>query len=146
MAGEIVLGYDGSPGARRALRLATELASTSKRALVIVFGYAPTPMGGEVADLARAVRELGAVLTEDAVEMAHNIDNALAVTTELVDGRPADALLAAADEHEAYMLVVGGADGRGPVRGALLGSVTYQVVHRATRPVLVVPADVREDD
>ena len=28
----------------------------------------------------------------------------------------------------------------GPPRGALLGSVTYQVVHRATEPAVVVPS------
>ena len=30
--------------------------------------------------------------------------------------------------------------GRGPIAGALLGSVTYQVVHRRRRPVVVVPS------
>jgi nucleotide-binding universal stress UspA family protein len=46
--------------------------------------------------------------------------------------------LRAADQYDAMTIVVGSA-GRGPIAGALLGSVTYQVVHRSTRPVLVVP-------
>ena len=37
------------------------------------------------------------------------------------------------------MAIVVGATNRGPMAGALLGSSTYQVVHRSTRPVLVVP-------
>ena len=36
--------------------------------------------------------------------------------------------------------IVVGTTGHGPIKGALLGSVTYQVVHRSTRPVVVVPA------
>ena len=45
---------------------------------------------------------------------------------------------AVGDEHDALVIVVG-TTGRGPITGSLLGSVTYQVVHRSTRPVLVVP-------
>jgi nucleotide-binding universal stress UspA family protein len=61
------------------------------------------------------------------------------VQVELVNDRPAEALLRAGDEHDALAIVVGSA-GRGPIQGGLLGSVTYQVVHRSTRPVVVVPA------
>jgi nucleotide-binding universal stress UspA family protein len=52
--------------------------------------------------------------------------------------RPAEAILRAAEQYEAMTIVVG-ATSRGPMAGALLGSATYQVVHRSTRPVLVVP-------
>jgi len=69
----------------------------------------------------------------------HAIDESVAVTAEVVDLRPADAILAAGDEHDARAIVVG-TTGQGPIKGALLGSVTYQVVHRSTRPVVVVPA------
>ena len=58
---------------------------------------------------------------------------------ELVNDRPAEAILRAADQYDALAIVVGAA-GRGPIAGALLGSVTYQVVHRSTRPVVVVPS------
>ena len=37
------------------------------------------------------------------------------------------------------MAIVVGSASRGPIQGGLLGSVTYQVVHRSTRPVVVVP-------
>ena len=49
MAGEIVVGYDGQEGAVAALRTATAIAAAFKRPLVIVFGYRPAPIGGEVA-------------------------------------------------------------------------------------------------
>jgi nucleotide-binding universal stress UspA family protein len=138
MAGEVVLGYDGQEGSKAALSTATNIAAAFKRPLVIVFGYKPIQMGGEVGDLARAVKELGETMTAEAVEAAKAIDASIDVQVELVDDRPAEALLRAADEHDALALVVGGTN-QGPISGRLMGSVTYQVVHRSSRPVVVVP-------
>lgn len=138
MAGEVIVGYDGQEGAVAALRTATGIAAAFDRPLVIVFGYRPAAIGGEVADLAAAVRDLGAGMGEEALALVGATDPAVVATVELVDDRPAEALLRAGDEHDALAIVVGTA-GRGPIAGSLLGSVTYQVVHRATRPVVVVP-------
>ena len=138
MAGEIILGYDGEPGSLAALRTAVTVAAAFKRPLVIAFGYAPAPIGGDVADLSRAVRELAEKFTADAVEIAHGVDASVSVSVEMVNDRPAEAILRAAEQFDALTIVVG-ATNRGPMTGALLGSVTYQVVHRSTRPVLVVP-------
>lgn len=139
MAGEIVLGYDGQAGSVAALRTATAIAAAFQRPLVIVFGFRPPAIGGDVSDLGKAVRKVGDDRTAEAVASAHEIDASVDAQVELVDLRPADAILAAADEHDALAIVVG-ATGHGPIKGALLGSVTYQVVHRSTRPVVVVPA------
>ncbi len=139
MAGEVVLGYDGEPGSRAALNTAVAIAAAFKRPLVIAFGYAPAPMGGSVLDLSKAVQDIGEKITAEAVDIAHSVDASVEVKTELVNDRPAEAILRAAEQYDAMAIVVGSA-GRGPVAGALLGSVTYQVVHRATRPVVVVPS------
>jgi nucleotide-binding universal stress UspA family protein len=139
MAGEVVLGYDGEPGSRAALNTAVAIAAAFKRPLVIAFGYAPTAMGGSVLDLSNAVQEIGTKITGEAVEIAHGVDASVEVKVELVNDRPAEAIMRAADQYDALAIVVGSA-GRGPVAGALLGSVTYQVVHRAKRPVVVVPS------
>ena len=139
MAGEVVLGYDGEPGSRAALQTAVAIAAAFKRPLVIAFGYAPAPIGGDVADLSKVVQDIGQKITDEAVKIAHDVDASVTVQVELVNDRPAEALLRAADQYEALAIVVG-ATGRGPIAGTLLGSVTYQVVHRATRPVVVVPS------
>ncbi|HEX4531317.1 MAG TPA: universal stress protein [Acidimicrobiia bacterium] len=138
MPGDIVMGYDGQAGAVAALRTATGIAAAFDRPLVIVFGYRPAPIGGDVTDLGRAVRDVGQKMGEDALATVRSIDPDVVATVELVDDRPAEALLRAGDEHDALVIVVG-TTGRGPITGSLLGSVTYQVVHRSTRPVLVVP-------
>ena len=139
MAGEIVLGYDGEPGSRVALQTAVAIAAAFKRPLVVAFGYAPPPMGGAVLDLSKKLEDLGTQFTTDAVQIVHDIDASVEVKVELVNDRPAEALLRAADQYDALAIVVGAA-GRGPMAGAMLGSVTYQVVHRSTRPVVVVPS------
>jgi len=139
MSGEVILGYDGEPGSRAALNTAVAIAAAFERPLVITFGYAPAPIGGEVADLARAVQDIGEKVTNEAVEQARAIDTSVDTRVELVNDRPADALLRAADEYDALAIVVGSA-GRGPIAGTVLGSVTYQVVHRSKRPVVVVPS------
>jgi len=139
MAGEIVLGYDGEPGSRAALQTAVAIAAAFKRPLVIAFGFAPPPMGGAVLDLSKKLEDLGSQFTSDAVQQAKALDPSVEAKVELVNDRPADALLRAADQYDALAIVVGAA-GRGPMAGAMLGSVTYQVVHRSTRPVVVVPS------
>ncbi len=138
MAGEIILGYDGLEGSKVALASATGVAAAYGCPLIIVFGYEPNPLGGEVKDLRDAVRAVGDKLLAEAEEAVHAINPNVTVIRELVGDRPAEALLRAGDEHDALAIVIGSAD-HGPLRGALLGSVTYQVVHRSTRPVLVVP-------
>jgi len=139
MAGDVILGYDGQEGSDAALGTATRIAAAFKVPLVIVFGYRPAPIGGDVTDLARAVRALGERITGEALDAVRKIDASVTAEVELVDDRPAEAILRAADEHDALAIVVG-ATGRGPLTGALLGSVTYNVVHRSTRPVVIVPA------
>jgi nucleotide-binding universal stress UspA family protein len=57
----------------------------------------------------------------------------------LLEGSAGAAILEAAEEQGATLLVIG-ARGRGPVRSALLGSVSQEVVAGAGCPVVVVPA------
>ncbi|MFJ8632186.1 universal stress protein [Streptomyces sp. NPDC093568] len=59
----------------------------------------------------------------------------LEVTTDVVEGTPAEALVAAAAEAETLVL---GSRGHGRVIGFLLGSVGQQVIAGATRPVVLV--------
>jgi nucleotide-binding universal stress UspA family protein len=64
--------------------------------------------------------------------------------TKLVAGDAARQLVAYADEIDADLIVVG-SRGRGAIGGALLGSVSRNVLHEAKRPVLLV-REVSETD
>ena len=57
----------------------------------------------------------------------------------MVDAKPAEALVQAADWHDASVIVVGTA-GESPLRGAILGSTPHKLLHLSSRPVLCVPA------
>ena len=58
--------------------------------------------------------------------------------TEILEGNPAEQIVELARARNAPLIVVG-SRGLGAVTGALLGSVSSAIIHRADRPVLVVP-------
>ena len=138
MAGEIVVGYDDSKGARAALNQAIELAKRLDAGILLVFCTEPPSVS---AGGAGAQRDVIASIGEEVLNRGQAVIAASGAKAraELVDGRPVDGLIAAADQADALMIVVGH-HGEGPLRGALLGTTAYKLVHTAERPVLVVPA------
>jgi nucleotide-binding universal stress UspA family protein len=137
MAGEIVVGCDGSPGSRAALPHAVDLAQAFGVPLVLVFAYGQNPVGGQTGDLKRAVEDLGAEWLDEARDAALAAAPGLVVERELVDGRPAESLLLVADRLGARMIVVGG-NGRGRLVNSLIGSGTSRVLEDSPVPVVCV--------
>ena len=133
----IVIGYDGTCGARAALREAVELSRELGDALHIVFAYEHTRAGGELADQDSIVMQHADTLLGEAEAGA---GDGLAVSTEVVLQSPAEALLTVAEARDARMIVVG-SYGETPFKGALVGSTPHRLVHLSSRPVLVVRAD-----
>jgi len=134
----IVLGYDESPGARRALAMAVSLAARFDEPLVLVYGAEPPGgLGEEFRAHQRALAEIGRTAIDHAVAGA----DAAGVRTlvEVLDAKPAQALVEAADRHDARVIVVG-TSGESPLRGAVLGSVPHKLLQISDRPVLCVPA------
>lgn len=137
MAGEIVVGYDGSECSKAAVRFATDVAVHYGVELCIGFCFeAPAALAGGAMDQRRQLEALGEQLLAEAEQLT--AASGVKVQRELVDARPAEGLLLLADSHDAPVIVIGHGT-RGPFTGALLGSVAYQLVHHATRPVVVVP-------
>jgi nucleotide-binding universal stress UspA family protein len=139
MAGDIVLGYDGSEGSKAALRVAVTVAKAYDAPLTVVFGYEPNPMGGETADYKSQLEKIGKGHLDQAVAEAKAIDPTVRVEPIVAALRPVESLLEASLEREARVIVVGGS-GERPIVGAILGSVPHKLLHRSTVPVLVVPA------
>lgn len=134
--GTIVLGYDGSEGAEKALAATAALATATGDEVVAAFGYAQFAPGGENRDHELAV----AKIAEERLATAHAELTAAGVsaTTKLIHDHPAEALMNLAEEVEARMIVIGSA-AQHPLIGALLGSTAYKLVNRSETPVLVVP-------
>jgi nucleotide-binding universal stress UspA family protein len=131
---KIVVGYDGSDHARRALERAAHLASPGDDVLVV----------GSVEPKLEPISTEGA--HQDPSEAEHrrqNLEDAKAflaergVEAETVEayGDPGSAIVDAAEDAD---LVVVGSRGRNTLERLLLGSVSSKVVHRAKSDVLVV--------
>ena len=133
----IVLGYDDSPGAGTALDTAILVAQRLGEPLVLVYGAGvPGGRGEEFRVHLDALHEMGRAALAHAVERAD--EAGVTTVVELVDERPAEALVDVAARHDATMLVVG-TTGESPLRGAMLGSTPHRLLHLSDRPVLCVP-------
>ena len=153
--GIVVVGVDGSAGAKAALRWAIAEARLRQTRLRAVHAWAPdyragylgsgyASMGGGygyagadaddyVSGVRRAAEEmLDHVMTEMAVEAG-----GVEIEREVVEGVAARALVEAASADD---LLVVGSRGRGGFAGLLLGSVSQQCAHHARCPVVIVHA------
>ncbi|HSC74310.1 MAG TPA: universal stress protein [Gaiellaceae bacterium] len=123
MNGAIICGVDESDSAKGAARVARALSR--KLGLRVVFVRAVEAADASVTTIAERLERLSASVNDT--------DCGAAWSVEI--GHPADALVAAAKEAGAAMIVVGST---GP-RSSLLGSVSADVSRRAPCPVVVVP-------
>jgi len=137
----IVVGIDGSETARRALRWALEEGRVRQAAVEVVhvwhapyvegYGY---PMAG--LDPTQ-YEQVGRELLKSVVEGEDTSGLPVPVKEILTDDGAARSVLEAAKGAD---LVVVGSRGMGGLKRWLLGSVSHQVIHHASCPVLVVPA------
>jgi nucleotide-binding universal stress UspA family protein len=138
MSAQLVAGIGGDGSGAAAARTAARVANLMGATLVLVFGYDPTkmgPRGGPLEDEILAIGERA--IAEVTAEIAAAYPD-LNIESEFVQDRAADSLIRVAKARNAEVIAVGHG-GEGPMRGALLGSITYELVHRAPVPVLVVP-------
>lgn len=137
--GTIVVGVDGSSGARAALRFAVEEARLRGARLRIVTAWHVPPMaysGGFAVPFDRRDFEQGATaVAENALADLGEETEGLDVDHVAVEGQPAQVLLAEAEGAE---LLVVGSRGHGGFAGLLLGSVSQQCAHHARCPVAIV--------
>lgn len=137
----VVVGYDESPGSDPALETAIAVAVKWAEPLVLVYGAAaPGGLGEEATAHRDALRELGRTALSHAVARAEGDE--VATFVELVDAKPAQALIEVAERYDATVIVVG-TTGESPLRGAMLGSTPHKLLHLSSRPVLCVPAEPR---
>ncbi len=136
MAGEIVLGYDGTECAEAALGVAIDLARDLGTKLIVTYAYDPARIGGEVRDLDKALEARGREVTGEAEEKGKSagIDSEVMIIKQ----KPSVALSTLAVERGARFIVLGGY-GERPATGAILGSTPHKLLHISEVPVIVVP-------
>jgi len=134
----IGVAFDGGPEARAALRTAAALARElgAELRLLAVADLATSGFGWAVGAPLHALREA------EQANLRRGLDAAIAglegvtASAEVLEGRASDRLVAAS---AALDLLVLGSRNYGPVRRALLGTVSGRVADEAACPVLVVP-------
>jgi nucleotide-binding universal stress UspA family protein len=135
----IVVGYDGSEAARRALEEAAARAGAEGHLYVVHCFHAPGDQYGVPNDQAQMTDEMReAKRLLDDIASSHG--DALATgrwESELIGGHAADAIVRVASVRDADAIYIG-TRGVGRARG-LLGSVAHDVLHKADRPVVVIP-------
>jgi nucleotide-binding universal stress UspA family protein len=142
--GPLVLCYDGSEGAERAIRIAPVLVGRGRPARV-VYVYKSTERSLGVAQAAAGGRIDAPVIGE--TDAQQTVDAGVAIAREV--GFEAEAMLLAADRRTAETVaataeeldspaIVMGQRGLSGLKTAILGSVSREVVNSYHRPVLLV--------
>jgi nucleotide-binding universal stress UspA family protein len=135
----ILLAVDGSDHARRAAQVAADLARALKSKelrMVVAFDPIPAYLGEPNLSQAAAARTQQA---EDIMARVRDVLGSIPgqVHEEVLEGSPAEAILAVAATRHSDIIVMG-SRGLGRLEGALLGSNSQKVVSHAPCPVLVV--------
>ena len=137
--GEVVVGVDGSPQSRQALRWAADLARTFGAPMTVVtawefpttYGYAvPLTDWNPEVDMRR--------VQDEAIAGVFGDEPPVDLGRVLQPGAAANVLLEAS---EGSLMLVVGSRGHGGFAGLLLGSVSAVVSEHASCPVLIVHGD-----
>lgn len=133
-----MLATDGSPSAEHAISAGAGVARALSTKAVLVYVRPSIGSLGEPYYQERLSEQMA--YARDALDRAEALaqQQGCEVDGEILEGNPAEQIVELARVRNAPLIVVG-SRGLGAVTGALLGSVSSAIVHRADRPVLVVP-------
>jgi nucleotide-binding universal stress UspA family protein len=141
MTETMVVGVDGTADSVAALTSATELAEESGAALVVLHvrhasGLAAGSLeAGAEAAMSDALDQVEKTSREQAAEVLSG--QAVRWRFDVASGDPATELIAAARDHHAGTIVVGGRS-HGVIGGLVVGSVAQKLVRHSPVSVLVV--------
>jgi nucleotide-binding universal stress UspA family protein len=130
---KLLVGFDGSADAQRALEWGIAEAAQRKATLRVVISR-----GARLSSYPRPVDEVVAAMTAKWVDQAQDTLRQAGLPTDLVeiaDGPPAEVLVEGSDSST---LVVLGSRGYGRISGPYMGSVSQHVTRYAAGPVVVV--------
>ena len=131
----ILLATDGSPVVERQILYAEHLARVESAELFVLHAYEPPARYAEVAGydiLLDRFHEVARAVVDEVVAELH--EDGVGAQGEVRAGPPAEAIVAAAAEHNIDLIILGTRGGQ-PIGG----SVSAQVLRQAHCPVLQIP-------
>jgi len=144
MLKKVLLAYDGSENAKRALDMAMDMASRYKAKLVIIevvdihsISYVLSPHGPSF-DVARVIGDLRAKASGDVkqcIKIAE--ENSLESDGDVLEGDPASEILRYSVEIKADLIITG-SRGLSLWKRLLMGSVSHRIVSESKVATLVV--------
>ena len=140
---QIVIATDGSAPATEAVDVGLELAREQGAEVTFVHVTEPDDYVASRLGPGHAVPHHEPIdASETALAAAEEAAKEAGVSyaLERISGEAVDTIVAVADAKNADLIVVG-SRGLGPVKAALLGSVSRGVLDDARRPVLIVKAE-----
>lgn len=135
MFDRILIPVDGSEPATRAAKIGLEIAVKYDAEVDVLHVLEGSARTSESHQAARTER--GREILQSATDI--DVSGDPVVETHLVQGKPAKAIRAHANEHDIDLLAMG-RRGRTRLKERLLGSVTERVLRKTRIPVLAVPA------
>ena len=139
----IILGYNDSAAAQAARDWAIDQAQVRQAEIVMVYVVSSIwqwELAAAQINPDPITREFDRLLRHDWSEPLRT--SGTPYRTELLRGRPADAVRDCAQREDAALIVVGMST-RGTLTELLFGSSAHKLVHEAHRPVVAVPAGWR---
>lgn len=134
----IAVAYDDTPESKAALARAEAIALACRATIVIFTVSAPPAVVPGAAGYTPAIPpEAGSIVTR----AVKGVDERLSATGRALSGVPGPAIIEAC-KGAGVDLLVAGSRSHGPLARTLLGSVSRQLAHNASCPVLVVPRPV----
>jgi nucleotide-binding universal stress UspA family protein len=149
MFGPVLFCYDGSDGSRAALASAGQLLARPVDAVVLTVwqpaavrlamagGFAPGVLADE-SELDEEEESYAKGVAEDGAAKANESGYNASARWPRAEVSVAQTILDVADELDSRLIVCG-QRGRGPIRSALLGSVSHALSGHTHRPVLIAP-------
>ena len=145
---KILLPVDGSPVSLEAVRFVIRMAGDGLASSVVLANVqeAATLYELVVAHDPQVIEEVSAAAGTHTLQAAETLlkEAGIDYECEVASGDPAHTLIDILENFECDLVVMG-ASGMSPLRSALLGSVSNEVLHAAGVPVMIVKARQEPD-
>ena len=139
---KILVPVDFNPLSAAALEYAAQLAARTEAEMIVVYADTFDPpaefTAAQTGALATSIAESRRRTAEELARYAHeHVPETITMRTELREALPVAGILAAIDEHQPDLVVMG-THGRGALARLMMGSVTESVLAATTTPLLTI--------